>query len=44
MEETMKNLELQKIISQGRENLKKQGKGEDIIWSNDNKHKNQLNS
>lgn len=39
-----KNLELQKIISKGRENLKKQGKGkgEDIIWSIDNKHKNNV--
>ena len=37
-----KNLDLQKIISKGRENLKKQGKGEDIIWSIDNKHKNNV--
>lgn len=40
---TNKNLELQKIINQGRENLKKQGKGEDVVWSNENRYKN-LNS
>lgn len=40
---TNKNSELQKIINQGRENLKKQGKGEDVVWSNENRYKN-LNS